>query len=71
MKRPENWRINSWIIFHNASAHRSVVVTDFVAKNYVTTLQHPQYSSELDAADFYLFPGLKSTLKLRRFCDAC
>jgi len=57
MKRPEKWRTNSWIIFHdNASAHRSVLVTDFLAKNYVTTLVHSPYSSKLAAADFYLFP---------------
>ena len=62
MKRPEKWRANSWILFHdNASAHGSVVVTDFLAKDYVTTLQHPPYSSELAAANFYLFRRLKST----------
>jgi hypothetical protein len=71
MKRPEKWRTNSWILFHNyAPAHRSVVVTDFLTKNCVTTLQNPPFSSELAAADFYLFPRLKSTINERRFCDA-
>jgi hypothetical protein len=36
----------------------------------VTALEHPPYSPELAAADFYLFPRLKSALKGRRFCDA-
>jgi hypothetical protein len=41
-KRPEKWRTN--VCFHphdNAPAHRSVLVTDFLAKNNVTTLEHP------------------------------
>jgi hypothetical protein len=71
MRRQEKWRTNIWILFHdNAPAHRSVVVTDFLTKYYATTLQHPPYSSELAAADFYMFPRLKSTLKVRRFCDS-
>jgi hypothetical protein len=36
----------------------------------VTTLEHPPYSRDLAAADFYLFRRLKSALKGRRFCDA-
>ena len=41
-KRPEKWRTDSWFLLHdNASAHRSVLVKDFLAKNSVTTSQHP------------------------------
>jgi hypothetical protein len=36
----------------------------------VTRLEHHSYSPDLAAADFYLFPRMKSTLKKRRFCDA-
>jgi hypothetical protein len=32
-------------------------------------MEHPPYSPNLAAADFYLFPQLKSALKGRRFCD--
>jgi len=40
-KRPGKWRTNSRFLFHdNASAHRSVLVKDFLAKNNVTTLPH-------------------------------
>jgi len=69
-KNSEKWRNNSWCLLHdNAPAHRSVFVNDFLAKNNVTTLKLPPYSSELATADFYLFPPLKSALKKRRFCD--
>jgi transposase len=70
-KRPEKWRTNSWFLHHNnAPAHRSVKVKDFLAKNKVTTMDHPPFSPALTTADFYLFPQLKSTLNGRRFCDA-
>ena len=56
-KRPEKWRTNSWLIFHdNAPTHRSVLVKDFLAKKNVTTLDNPAYCPDLDAADFYLYP---------------
>jgi transposase len=41
-----------------------------LARNNVTTLENPPYSSELTPADFYLFPQLKSALKRWHFCDA-
>jgi hypothetical protein len=31
---------------------------------------HPSYSTDLPAAEFYLFHSLKSALKGCRFCDA-
>jgi histone-lysine N-methyltransferase SETMAR len=68
-KRCEKWRNNSWFLCDNASAHRSVLVNDFLAKNNVTTLEHPPYSPDLAPADLYLFHRLKSTLTGRRFCD--
>ena len=70
-KRPEKWRNNSWFFLHdNAPAHRSLLVKDFLAKNNVTTLEHPPYSPDLTLIDLYLFRRLKSALKGRRFCDA-
>jgi histone-lysine N-methyltransferase SETMAR len=67
-KHPENYGTNIWFILHdNAPTHRSVLVKDFIAKNNVTALEHPTYSSDLTAADFYLFPQLKSQLKGRHF----
>ena len=65
-KRPEKWRTYSWFLLRdNAPAHRSGLVRDFLAKNNVSTPQHPPYS-----ADSYLFCRLTSALKGRCFCDA-
>ena len=47
----------------------SFLVRDLLAKNKVTTLEHPPYSCGLTAADFHLFPRLKSVLRGRRFYD--
>jgi hypothetical protein len=44
-------------------------VKDFLAENNVTTLEHPPYSLDLAAADFYLFRRLKSAVKGRRLCN--
>ena len=70
-KYHEKWRTEICFLFHdNAPAHRTALVKDFLAKNNVTTLEHPPYSPELAPADFYLFPRPKSALKGWRFCDA-
>ena len=53
----------SWFLAHNAPAHRSDLV-----KDNMTTLQHPQYPSDLAEAHFYWFPLLKSALKRRHSC---
>jgi hypothetical protein len=62
--RPEKWRFNSWFLLHdNAPAYQPLLAKDFLAKNNVTTLENPPYSSDLAPGDFYLFPPPKSTLK--------
>ena len=69
-KRDKKWRTSGCFPLHdNAPAHRSVLVMDILAKSSVTTLEHPPYTSDLAAADLYLFPGLKSALKGQRLCD--
>jgi transposase len=63
-KSPKKLRTNSWFLLHdNAPAHRSVLVKDFLAKNYVTTLEHPPYSNDLAPVDFYMLPPLKSAFQ--------
>jgi hypothetical protein len=43
-KGREKWRTNSWFFLHdNAATHRSVLVSDFFAKDSVATLQHPVF----------------------------
>jgi transposase len=69
-KRHEKWRTTSWFFLHdNAPAHRSVFVSDFIANNNVTILEHPPNSPDLVPADVYLFPQMKSVLKGRVFGD--
>jgi len=71
MQRPEKCRPNSWFLLHdNAPVHRTVVVKNFLAKNNVTTLEHPPYFPDLAPAHFHLLSSLKSALKRRRSCDA-
>jgi histone-lysine N-methyltransferase SETMAR len=70
-KSPEKWRTNSWFLLHdNVPTHQQVVIKDSSEDNNVTTLQHPPYSPNLAAADFYLFPRLKLALKGCSLCDA-
>jgi hypothetical protein len=56
-KRPEKWRKHNWFLLDdNAPAHRSVSLKDFIPNDKVTALEHPPYSPDLAAVDFYLFP---------------
>jgi transposase len=49
----------------NASAHASLLIREFLAKDETTIMPQPPYSPDLAPADFFLFPKLKSTLKGR------
>lgn len=55
---------------HNASAHRSGFFKDLLAKNNMKTMEDPLHSPDLFPVELYLFPRLKSTLKVRRFSNA-
>ena len=68
-KRPPKWRTNSSFSFVTP-AHRSVLVKNFLAKKNVTKLEHPPYSPDLAAADFYCSLSTEITRKGRHFCDA-
>jgi len=69
-KRAEKWRTKSCFPFHdNAPTNRPVFGNDFLAKNNMTTLEHPSFSPDLDPAGFHSFPRLKSALKGRCFYD--
>jgi hypothetical protein len=40
-KVSEKWRTNSWFLLHDhVTAHRSVLVKDFLARDNLTTLDH-------------------------------
>jgi hypothetical protein len=65
-KRLQKMKSRRFLLHDNAPAHRSVLVKDFLAKNNVTTLQHPPY---LAPVDFYQFPRLISAMNGQRSCD--
>jgi len=64
-KHTEKWRTSIWFLLHDSdSAHLSILIEDFfLAKNNVTALEHPPYSTDLAAAEFSLLLQLKSALK--------
>lgn len=69
-KRPEYRENGSWRLLHdNAPAHRSTLVTDFLTKNHILTVNHSPYSPDLAPCDFYLFGKLQTAMKGKRFDD--
>ncbi|GFU61881.1 DDE_3 domain-containing protein [Trichonephila clavipes] len=52
-----------------SGTHTALVVRQFLAANGVVTLDSPPYSPDLAPADLFLFPRLKSALKVKRFTD--
>jgi len=67
-KRPELWEKQSWLLHHdNAPAHASLLTRSYPAKHQTSVVPHPPYSPDLDPADIFLFPKLKTTLKGRHF----
>jgi transposase len=60
----QKWRTSSWLLLHDdATAHRSVLVKEFLAKSNVMRLEHPRYTPDLAAAHVCLLPRLKSSLR--------
>jgi len=51
----------------NAPAHASLFIHEFLTKHETTVVPQLPYSPDLAPADFFLFPKLKSSLKVRRF----
>jgi hypothetical protein len=48
-------------------AHDALAVHEFLAKKSIMKLDHPAYSPDLAACNFWLFPKLKTALKGHRF----
>jgi hypothetical protein len=70
-KRPELWIRKNWMLLHdNAPAHRSVLVQEELAKQRVTILPHPPYSSDFAPWDFFFFPRFKEKLCGHQFQPA-
>ena len=51
----------------NAPAYASIHIRSYLAKHQTSVVPYPPYSPDLAAADFFLFPKLKTTLKGRLF----
>jgi len=51
----------------NAPTYASLSVQQFLVDKNIATLQHPTYLPDLAPCDFFLFPKLKSILKVTRF----
>jgi histone-lysine N-methyltransferase SETMAR len=68
-RRPELWP-DAWILHHdNALAHDALTIWEFLAKKSITKSDHPPYLPDLAPCDFWLFPKLKTALKVHRFSD--
>jgi len=53
----------------NALAHSTAIVQAFLAKHHITQVCQPPYSPDFAPCHFWLFPKLKSPLKVRRFVN--
>jgi histone-lysine N-methyltransferase SETMAR len=63
-RRPELWP-DAWILHHDiAPAHNTLTVQEFLAKKSIMKLDHPLYLPDLAPCSFWLFPKLKTTLKV-------
>ena len=68
--RPEYREGGSWRLLHdNAPSHRSTLVTDFLTRNRILTINHSPYSPDMAPCDFYLFGKLHLAMKGKRFAS--
>uniref|UniRef100_A0A0K2URM5 Putative LOC101236796 [Hydra vulgaris] n=1 Tax=Lepeophtheirus salmonis TaxID=72036 RepID=A0A0K2URM5_LEPSM len=57
--KTELWKNNSWILHDdNAPSHRTTIVSEFIAKDAINTIDHPPYSPDLAPCNFFCFPNL-------------
>jgi len=66
-KWPEKWA-NSFILHHdNAPCHTSLLVLQFLSNKNIMMCPHLPYSPDLAPCDFWLFPKVKMTMKVKHF----
>lgn len=53
----------------NATSYRSTLITDFLTKNRISSLNHSLFSPYLAPRDFYLFGKLHLPMKGMRYAD--
>ena len=67
-KRPETWTNNNWMLHHdNAPAYASLIIREFLMKHEMIVVPQAPCSPDMTPAHFFLFPKLKSSLKVLRF----
>ena len=67
-RRPLQWATGDWQLHHdNAPAHASRLVQSFLAEHQITQVTQPPYNPASVRWDFWLFPKLKTPLKVKRF----
>jgi len=52
------------------AAHSTALLQAFLAKHHITQVCQPPYSPVLAPCNFWIFPELKSPLKVERFVNA-
>ena len=68
IQKVQLWTTGDWQLHHNnAPAHASCLVQSFFVKLRITQVTQSPYSPDLVPCDFWLFPKLKSPLKVERF----
>jgi hypothetical protein len=56
--RPQIWREQTWLLHHdNAPSHTSIYIHQFLAKNKIAVIPHPQHSLDLSPWNFLQFPN--------------
>ena len=59
---------NDRVLRHdNAPGHTALSIREFMARKNIPVIPHPPYSPDLAPCDFFLFPKLKSKLKVHQF----
>ena len=67
---PQYRENGSWRLLHNnAPAHRSTLITDFLTKSHILTVNDSPYSPDLALCDFFLFGQLHLAMKGKRHAD--
>ena len=61
--------VREFIKNDNAPSHRSTLVTDFLTRNRILTINHSRYSPDMAPCDFYLFRKLHLAMKGKRFAS--
>lgn len=64
--------IGNWKLHHgNAPSYTCFKVTDYLTENGVTKIPQTPHSSDLFPADSFLFPKVKSSLKIPHYETLC